>query len=51
VGGETVAKGVATDSFLNFGSFNSLFNGFLQSAFVEVVAANDATAGIFRDIA
>jgi hypothetical protein len=49
VGGETVAEGVAGDGFVESGGFSGLFDGALQGAGVDVVAAQVTGLGIFRD--
>ncbi len=47
VGGEGVAEGVGTDGFDDPGGFGSGAHGLLHGTFVEVVAAQEAAAGIF----
>ena len=42
VGGEGMAKGVATDALGDVGLADSLLEGFLEAAFVQVVADNRA---------
>jgi hypothetical protein len=41
VGGEGVAKGVATDTFVDFGAAHGGFQRFLDAAGVEVVPPDD----------
>jgi len=47
VGGEAVAKGVGGDVFADFGGQGSLAHGFLDAAFVEVMATDHAGTGVY----
>ena len=46
VGGEGVAEGVAADAFGEVGGSDGLFECFLESAFVEMVALPDFGVGV-----
>jgi hypothetical protein len=46
VGGKGVAESVATDALLDTCGTDSLFESFLQAAFVKVVAAAVTSSGI-----
>lgn len=50
VGGKTVAKGMATNPLGDIGGSNCAFDGFLQPAFMEVMATNNTAAGIFGEV-
>ena len=45
-----MAEGVGGDGFVYFGKYGGLAHGFLQDAFVEVVAANDARERVQRTL-
>lgn len=49
VGGKAVAEGVAGDGFIEPGGFGGAFDGALQGAGVDVMSAQAAGLGIFRD--
>ena len=51
MGGKAMAKGMATDAFIDVRFLSCLLNGFLLAAVIEMVAAGDLTARIDLELA